>query len=301
MKYKHSNPLISIIIPSFNQGNYLEETILSVIQQDFSDFELIIIDGGSTDNSVSIIEKYSEHIAYWVSEADNGQAHAINKGLAVAKGEWVNYLNSDDCFLKDAFKYLFTEIKYDKYDFLYGNGYNGRSIEVAKENKHPSGFKKKLKHILRFFYNEKYIIPSQSVVIRKSVIDAIGCLDESLHYCMDLDWYCRVYLYTEKRLFYNKTICFFRLNEITKTGNSSSNVKMKYEAIMIAERYLKYLSFFDKIVLKELIRYYKSLLKLAPRSKFLDIIKVGIRFPYFGFWDITYKSILKQYLLNLNS
>ncbi|MEL4403096.1 glycosyltransferase, partial [Shewanella algae] len=84
-KYKHSDPLISIIIPSFNQGSYLEETILSVIQQDFSDFEVIIIDGGSTDNSVSIIKKYSEHIAYWVSEADNGQAHAINKGLAVAK------------------------------------------------------------------------------------------------------------------------------------------------------------------------------------------------------------------------
>ena len=95
---------ISIITPSYNQGNYLEQTIDSVLSQNYQNLEYIIIDGGSTDNSVEIIKKHQKHLHYWVSEKDSGQSEAINKGLKIAGGEIINWLNSDDYYTANALK-----------------------------------------------------------------------------------------------------------------------------------------------------------------------------------------------------
>ena len=98
----NSNCLISIVIPSFNQGEFLRETIESVISQQDPALELIIMDGGSTDNSVEIIKEYAAHLKYWQSQPDNGQSAAINAGFKIASGRFKAWLNSDDILLPGA-------------------------------------------------------------------------------------------------------------------------------------------------------------------------------------------------------
>lgn len=115
-------PKISIVIPSYNKGEFIEKTILSVLNQNYPNLECIVIDGGSTDHTMDIIKKYERFIAYWVSEKDSGQSEALNKGFARATGELVNEQDADDIFLPDAFHKV-AELygKYPRADIIFGN------------------------------------------------------------------------------------------------------------------------------------------------------------------------------------
>lgn len=113
-------PKISIVTPTFSQSDTLEQTIDSVLSQGYPELEYIIIDGGSTDGTTAVLEKYARHLSYWVSEPDNGQAHALNKGFSRATGEILAYINSDDYYQPDTFSVVAQEWTRRKFDILYG-------------------------------------------------------------------------------------------------------------------------------------------------------------------------------------
>ncbi|MDQ0967611.1 glycosyltransferase involved in cell wall biosynthesis [Flavobacterium sp. W4I14] len=123
-------PKITILTPSYNQGAYIEETIRSVLLQNYPNLEYIIMDGGSTDGTKDILEKYSPWISFWESETDRGQGHAINKGFALASGDIYGWINSDDFYLDQAFLKVSSLFKEGDFNFLYGDG-----LQLNEENK----------------------------------------------------------------------------------------------------------------------------------------------------------------------
>ena len=178
--------LVSIITPSFNQANYLEQTLRSVLEQDYARIEYIVIDGGSTDGSVEIIRKYKDRFAYWVSEKDNGQAEAINKGLVRAKGEIVAWLNSDDYYLPNTISEVVKAFE-DNPDILmvYGDvlavDEQGQTINVLKYKKLS------FEDLLCF-----QIIGQPSVFFRRAALGKAGLLDASLHFLLDHHLWMRI-------------------------------------------------------------------------------------------------------------
>ena len=171
--------LVSIITPSFNQSAYLEQTILSVLDQDYPRIEYIVVDGASTDKSVDIIRKYQNRLTYWVSEKDNGQADAINKGFARAAGEVIAWLNSDDYYLAGtvgAAVKIFEE--HPDVVLVYGN-----MLAVDEHGKTFNTLNYKqltLEDLLCF-----QIIGQPAVFMRRSALQKTGGLDPTLHFLLD--------------------------------------------------------------------------------------------------------------------
>jgi glycosyltransferase involved in cell wall biosynthesis len=180
------NPLVSIITPSFNQSRYLEQTIRSVLEQDDARIEYIVVDGGSTDGSVDVIKRHADKLAWWVSEKDNGQADAINKGFARATGGIVAWINSDDYYLPGAIRAAVEALANNpQAGMVYGGTIavdeNGRRINLPKYAQWS------LEDLLTF-----NIIGQPAVFMRRSVLDQTGFLDLSYHFLLDHQLWVRM-------------------------------------------------------------------------------------------------------------
>ena len=190
---KKQFPKISIITPSYNQGQYLEETIQSVIAQNYPNLEYIIIDGGSNDNSVDIIKKYEKYLSYWISEPDKGQTQAINKGLAQATGEILAYINSDDYYLPGTF-FKVAEY-YNKFPDI--DLFHGRCRYV---NKQREKIGEQLANIFKFeeiidlwgvwWQKRQFVQPE--VFWTKRITEKVGLFNEDLYFVMDYEYWCRI-------------------------------------------------------------------------------------------------------------
>jgi glycosyltransferase involved in cell wall biosynthesis/ADP-heptose:LPS heptosyltransferase len=227
---------ISIVTPSFQQGRFIEETIRSVLDQRYPNFEHIIVDAGSTDQTISILKKYP-HL-HWVSEKDLGQAHAINKGLLMSSGDIVAYLNSDDVYRPQAFQ---TIARYFEENpsarMVVGDcDYINESSETTG---HLTARYEKFEDLVRYWgWDKWYCLPQQAVFLRRDVLSEVGLFDIRYQMVMDLDMWLRIAQITSPRVL-SQTLAAFRLAPDTKTVSSAH--RMYAEEFQASRRYWKLL------------------------------------------------------------
>ena len=210
-------PRISIITPSFNQAAFLERTILSVLEQDYPNLEYIVIDGGSSDGSVDIIRKYENRLAFWVSEPDQGQAHAINKGLRRATGDWVGWQNSDDVFYPGAFiRVAQAAKKSPRAELIIGD------IQLIDEMDKVIRELKYVRPTYESLLAEGMVLTNQASFWRRTLHARIGWLTESLHYGFDYEWFLRVLRETNRAVHVPQCLGALRYHDATKTSRSQA-------------------------------------------------------------------------------
>jgi len=246
-------PLVSIVTPSFNQGQFIEDTLLSVKNQNYSNIEHIVCDGGSTDNTIDLLKKYEkEYSLKWFSEQDKGQSDAINKGFRRVKGDIVGWLNSDDVyFSKDVFSYVVEEFERNPdVDVIYGD-----DVFIDANNKVF-----RLRKILDWNYNKlirRFSLSQPATFFRINVVKE-NKLDEKLGYSMDLDFWLRLgKLYKFKHL--NRVLAGNRIHSTRKRlkagicGEEDKDVLKKYgQNFGVSYYVLRYLWDYPDVMIKRL-------------------------------------------------
>ncbi len=236
-------PRVSLVIPSFNQGRYLEEAIRAALLQGYPDLELIIIDGGSTDSTLDVIKKYEKWLSYWVSEPDRGQSHAINKGLALCTGKYFNWNNTDDVLTKGSLGRTVSALE-DNPGAGGVTGYvmiiDSDSNVISVNDNHPllkgrSGFLHDVERCVEFL---KCGCQPGGLMVRELVLQ-VGGIDEDIHYAMDVDLFLRVMIH--KPIYHvDFPVIMFRMHPASKTstwvsGRAEERLKIARKLFALAK------------------------------------------------------------------
>jgi len=280
-------PKISVITPSFNQGRFIEQTILSVISQGYPDLEFIILDGGSTDETATVIKKYESHITYWHSRKDNGQAAAINEGFEMATGDILCWLNSDDMYLPG----ILHKIADSFHDIHSAEIVFGNCIHFNELSKKTRG-----SDVLRSHENFRlslcdYIIQPSSFFTR-SAWQKTGKLNESLHFSFDWEWFIRLEKAGVHFIPVPDYISLYRIHEAHKSGTGSG--KRVEELKQIADTYNE----------RRLAKAFSRWMDMYAKHDFLSrTIDAGQRFdlPFVNavFRHLFFSDLKKKEYLNI--
>jgi glycosyltransferase involved in cell wall biosynthesis len=263
------HPLVSIIIPSLNQGKFIDQTLESIFLQDYPNLEVIVMDGGSTDGTVKTLKKYElrvtsnelrkHRIFTWISKKDKGQADAINKGMKKAHGDIVTYINSDDYYLPHAIKTVVSYfLDYPNVDWLTGD-----CMIVDEYNNRIQSFVRWYKKILRMLPIQLILpvanpIAQPSTFWRKKVFEEIGHFDDALRYVFDYEYWIRIAKkYTISVI--PHVLSAFRIHRASKGG---SNYKKQFEEELEVSHTFhtpRFFQFFHKIHAKIVIWIYNRI------------------------------------------
>lgn len=237
----NSIPFFSIVIATYNYGKFLAQAIESVITQSCQDYELIIVDGGSTDNTLEVIHRYEQYITWWVSEPDKGQSDAFNKGFSHSRGQFLTWLNADDVYLPRTLECVKKKLSaHPDAEWATGNFLRFRdSDQVIIEAKWGPHF---LPHFLQM-PDAPLVIFGPTAFWSRKIYKDVGELDESLHYAMDTDYWCRIIRKGYKQVRVNYCCWAFRMHTESKTAefdnhhaDEQTKKTKKHEAQYIQEK-----------------------------------------------------------------
>ncbi len=264
-------PKISIVTPSYNQGIFLELAIQSVLRQNYSNFEHIIIDNCSTDETIKILKKYPHLI--WKSEPDKGQSDALNKGFALAKGDIVGWLNADDKYLLGCFQEIIKFFNhYSESDIAYGDyrwiDEQGEVIQCRKELDFDF-FMLKYLHIL--------YIPTASTFFKRKIFDENNFLDTSLKYAMDYEFFLRLAMKGYKFTHLNSYLADYRWHENSKSTIALKEQRQEQEMSLLRhDNFLSQIPSSTQLIVRNFFKF------LARAKRFLVKAVNGY---YFGQWN----------------
>ncbi len=222
-------PAISVIVPSYNQGQFLEETLRSVLLQGYPNIEVLVLDGGSTDNTLEVIHKYESWMAYWVSAKDRGQSDAVNKGLQKAQGDIIAWINSDDTYPPSTFPKVASAIAAQPTPTIVFGDCNFMDGSSQFLSSSPGRFYSHdaLVHYWAPPLRGAHGLSQPSVFFLREMVERIGLLDESLHYAMDYDFWVRMSRYYPFRKI-EGALANSRLHTGAKSGTQRMNQLNEY-------------------------------------------------------------------------
>lgn len=248
---------ITVVTPSYNQGKFIERTILSVLNQTYRNIEYIIIDGGSTDETMEIVNRYRGRIDVIVHEKDKGQSDAINKGFKLATGTLVGWLNSDDVLYPDAIERIASLYREDPSAAIY----YGATLDYIDSDDHLLHSRTSIIPNKAYLLNTNYDVIQQGSFYNAEIVRKVNYVDESIYYCMDLELWLRLLDHGSIVAYKGKSIAAIRRWEDAKTSLGGHKFVKNIEEVLRKYKAKKFSRTFYRIQYMKLMFTTKKLLR----------------------------------------